>query len=121
MTETHTAETHAVAIPLPASRTELLARRKVKSAPALNDEVERIFAELLYENADYNRLVASTGRDDSVEGSVDIDQIEAARIMRDYARENHLTIVSNQSLTKLRHALRVVLGRYELKPNQRAA
>jgi hypothetical protein len=100
---------------LPATVADLLAMRRAKSAPALHDEVERIFL-VLYQEPAFRRLqVAEDGfPEDAVEGSVSIDRMESARLIRNWARENEMPFVAEQKLVAIVRSVGVVRRRFDL-------
>jgi hypothetical protein len=100
-------------IPLPT-----ILERKIKFGPTLNDHVERIHVALYAKSDEYRKFLSAVYDDDAVEGSLRADNLELARLIRDYAAENGMTEVvkkpdggqrTKESIVK---ALNVVLRRY---------
>ena len=79
----------------------------------LNDHVDAIHVQL-WDDESYRAYLSGLDRATSVEGSLDIDDIYAAKMVRAYARENGVPYVAMQNLSKLVKALRVVKRRYSI-------
>jgi hypothetical protein len=85
---------------------------------SLNDLVEAIHIELI-ENDKYRAFIAASNDAEAVEGSVLADDISAALMIRDKAKELKIDEVSVTDLATIRTALNVVLRRYDMSRNQR--
>jgi hypothetical protein len=102
---------------LPATLTELIAQRKQPIVRSLNDDVERIHLalwdhEVLSDN--YRALLLPIWRPQCVEGSFPMDDSEAARLIRDYAKDHRMSIAARSNLQSIVHSLNVVKRRYRL-------
>ena len=105
---------------LPATRDELLARKTMKRGPTLNDDVDRIHV-ILWDNPDYRRFHDAVFDADAVEGSLTADNFEAARIIREYARQHdEVSYIGRKNLTTLVKSMNVVLRRYHMSRQERA-
>jgi hypothetical protein len=89
-----------------------------KTRATIIDDVEPIVV-ALWDNEQFKTLVRAMFDSDSVEGSTEADDQEAARMIRDYAKAHHHAVVANHNLKTLIHALRRVLRRYGLDRKQR--
>ena len=106
-------------VPLPVTREEMVARKTLKAQPTLNDYVDSIHVQLWEEEA-YRLLLDATSDEDAVEGSTAIDNVEAAKMIRDYAKENNITYVAVKKLATIVKSLNVVLRRYQMTRKQRS-
>lgn len=106
-------------LPLPATREDLAARRKVYHEPTLNDRVNAIH-EVLWENSQYRGFLDAVYDEDAVEGSLTLDSGEAAGMIRDYAREHSDTYVASKKKATIVKSLNVVLKRYGIGRKERA-
>jgi hypothetical protein len=105
-------------VPLPTSRGKLVVLRKLKAKlKPLNDQVEEVF-ELLIENDTFNRYLQAVYDEQAVEGSLAADNIGAAIMIRDKARELGLPLADEKWAT-ISKALGVVLRRYGLSRKER--
>lgn len=105
---------------LPATTTDLLAQRKQDPHRTLNDHVEAIHVQL-YENAEYQRFLDAVYDEDAVEGSLAADNLQAAQMIRNKAREaGHDPYVAEKKLATISKALGVVLRRYGMSRKERA-
>jgi hypothetical protein len=103
--------------PLPANLSDLINQRKRPIERSLNDEVEQIHL-ALWDNDEYSEryrsLLLAIWRSQAVEGSFPMDDSEAARVIRDYAKDNHRTMVARSNLQSILYSLNVVRRRYRL-------
>jgi len=99
------------ASPLPTTRSALEASRVLKRRPTILDLIEPIVI-ALWEDENFTKLVDAVVDSDSVEGSTDADDQEAARMIREYAKSNRHPEVAKRNLKTLTHALRLVLKRF---------
>jgi hypothetical protein len=85
---------------------------------SLNDLVEVIHIELI-DNDKYIAFITALNDAEAVEGSVLADDISAALMIRDKAKELKIDEVGVADLATIRTALNVVLRRYDMSRNQR--
>lgn len=104
--------------PLPATREDLLARRKFMQKPTLNDEVDRIHFDLWVDEK-YQALLEGVYDEQCVEGSLSADNLMAAMMIRDYALSKGNDYVAREKLATIGKALNVVLRRYGISRNER--
>lgn len=117
-------------VPLPATLEDMLARRKIAASRTLNSYVDEIHQKLWMDYSDspdapgfkYRKLLDAVYDEQAVEGSLSIDNAEAARMIRDFARHKSHTIdyIANQKLASLVKALNIVLKRYKMTRKERA-
>jgi len=103
---------------LPATREDFLAARQIKAERTLNDYIEDLYLELA-ENDNFKRLIWAVWDEQALEGSLAADNIMAAEMIRDRARENSHPYVSNEKLATISKSLGVVQRRYGLSRKQR--
>ena len=109
------------AIPLPATREDLLARKTMRNM-TLNDYVDQIHV-ALWGNDDYpeyQKFLDAVYDEDAVEGSLSIDNAKAAEIIRTYAVNRKINYVAEKKLSPIVKALNVVLRRYHMTRKERA-
>jgi hypothetical protein len=97
---------------LPANVQDLLARRKVKNNRTLNDEVETIYL-MLYDDPKFLSFNEAVYDELAIEGSVFIDGVKAAEMIRDKAVEVGNQMVINAKLAAIVRAVGVVQRRYD--------
>lgn len=98
--------------PLPRTTRELVAQRRLKSHRTINDEVEPIYL-ALYEDEVFHSFLFAVYDEQAIEGSLAADNIEAARMIRDYARKQDKNgILSKSKLATIVKAMGVVQRRY---------
>lgn len=102
----------------PVTVADLLAHRKSMQARSLNDDVDDIFLRL-WENPKFRELFAAIHPAQTVEGSFSADDVIAAEMIREYAKEHHFAIASTAKLAAIIFSLHVVCRRYEQSRNQR--
>jgi hypothetical protein len=121
-------ENHLPAIPLPATLEDMLARRKGASSRTLNSYVDEIHKGLWSDYSDkpealgkrYRMLLDAVYDEQAVEGSLSIDNAEAARIIRNQAAKAGFDYVAAQKLAPIVKALNIVLKRYKMTRKERA-
>ena len=101
----------AVGVALPNTVQDLINARKTKSKMTLNDQIESIHMSL-WENPVYKKFLDAVYSEQAVEGDLFVDDIEAARMIRAYAKEKGVTYVREQKLATIRKSLLVVLRRF---------
>ena len=84
----------------------------------LNDEVDLIHVQL-WADEKYRKYLSGIDEASTVEGSFYIDDIEAAKMIREYARCRG-SWVSLQNIASIVKALRVVKRRYSISRKERA-
>ena len=104
--------------PLPKTREELTAARKVAPIRSLNDAIDDLVVEL-WGDPDYQKLIEATYDEQAVEGSLAADNILAAKMLRDVAISKGLTLISRQKLATISKAHGVVLRRYAASRKER--
>lgn len=105
----------ASVIPLPTTVRDL-----VRSKPAtrtLHDMVEELYLRL-YDNSRFHALNEAVYRSQAVEGSIDADDHEAARMTRELANEIN-SPVKNEKLATIVKSLRFVARRYNQSRKER--
>ena len=105
--------------PLPITKEELEAHRKVFHQPTLNDVVHEYHI-ALWDNDLYRRYLEAVYDVAAVEGSLALDNGEAARMIRDLAKSKDDERLSSQKLAVIVFALNVVLRRYGISRKERA-
>jgi hypothetical protein len=93
--------------------------RKIKSMPSLNDHVEDLHRMLWDDSAEYRAYLEAVWDSDAVEGALAIDNVFAAEMIRDQAREIPGNIVGNKKLDTIVKSLGVILRRYENSRKER--
>ena len=86
----------------------------------LNDRVEEIHRALV-EDENYLRLLYAVHDKQAIEGSLAVDNMMAARMIRDKAKGAGDLDVAHEKLTTIVKALNVVLRRYNISRKQRRA
>jgi hypothetical protein len=94
--------------------------RFLKSQRTINDNVEDVHRTLVNgdQNEVYLRYLFAVYDEQAVEGSLAADNIEAARMIRDYARQ-HDGELGREKLATIAKALGVVLRRYHSSRQER--
>lgn len=103
---------------LPATMEDLLAQRRLKQQRTINDLVEDIMVKL-WDDKQFQKWLDAVDDSRAVEGALDIDDTEVARMIREAARHAGNDEVGHKNLAEIRHATRVVLRRYGQARNQR--
>lgn len=102
---------------LPATRADLI--RKSASKQNLNDMVETIVL-TLWNDDTFQSYIEPVWNEQSVEGTLYADDIQAAGMIRDQAKKDNNPAVANQKLAVLAKVLtNVVLRRYGISRNER--
>ncbi len=114
----HTEVGKVQATPLPVTREDLLAHRKVLKIPTLNDSVEVVVLRI-WEDPQYQRLVKAVTNSEAVEGSLSDDDVAAAGYLREFAKANGVDDVGKANTKAIRTAMGVVLRRYGQSREQR--
>lgn len=96
---------------LPTTVAELATLRKSTRTRNLNDEVDDINTRL-WETPDYRRWFEALWASDTIEGSFHDDDHEAARMIREYAKENHFPIAASAKIASIMRSLGVVHRRF---------
>jgi hypothetical protein len=127
-------------IPLPKTRQEMMAHRKRSLSYTLNDRIEAIHLRLIPEEgtvvppaddeeaarlAEYQNqyflYLDAVYDEQAVEGKIAADNQEAARIIREVAKDmGDDPYVASQKLVTIVRSLGVVLRRYGMSRNERA-
>jgi hypothetical protein len=94
-------------------------QRFIKAERTLNDLVEDLHRVLVDENAKYREYLRAVYDAHAVEGSLAADNVLAAMILRDKAKEVGSTEVAIEKLAIINAALGVVLRRYHASRKQR--
>jgi hypothetical protein len=97
--------------PLPTRTEDLLAQRKLKAKRTINDHVEDVIVNL-WEDKTFMKLLDGVYDSMTVEGSMDVDDVMAANMIRQEAKKNNKDELANQKLDAIVRAMRVVLRRY---------
>jgi len=103
---------------LPKTTADLLASRKTKSDRTLNDHVNDVHV-ILWENRDYRAALDAVHDSDAIEGSLSIDNMLAANMIREHARKNGNPFIKDKKLDTLVKSLNIVLRRYGISRKQR--
>lgn len=110
------------AISLPPSVEGLMACRKIPPKTTLNDNVERIVLNL-WEDVTFQKLIDATYHEQTVEGSIIADDLEAARMIRGFSTQEEnaaeFKYVASQKLDTIRKSMNVVLRRYHMSRKER--
>jgi hypothetical protein len=93
--------------------------RHIKAERTLNDLVEDIHRILVNDDAKYRAYLRATYDAHAVEGSLAADNVLAAIIIREKAKEIGSTEVATEKLAIINLALGVVLRRYHASRKQR--
>jgi hypothetical protein len=93
--------------------------RHTKVERTLNDLIEDIHRVLVNEDPQYRAYLRAVYDAHAVEGSLAADNILAAMIIRNRAKEIGVTEVANEKLAIINLALGVVLRRYHASRKQR--
>jgi len=95
--------------------------RYLKQKRTLNDHVEDVHRALLQgdQSDKYVAFLWAVSDGQAVEGSLAADNVEAARMIREYAKENGKVELMNEKLGPIVLALGVVLRRYHQSRKER--
>lgn len=97
------------AYPLPAKRTEFIELRQSAKGFTLSDIVEGIHLSL-YDKPEYRALLDAVSKEQSVEGTPQIDNVMAAQMIREAGISN--PVIAGATLHAINKALNVVMRRY---------
>jgi hypothetical protein len=106
-------------VPLPATVEDLLAQRRPMIGRTLNDYVEDLHVKA-WANPAYQAVLEAVYDEDAVEGSLAADNLMAAQMLREIAREHDVPQVANRKLATIVKALNVVLKRFRMSRQLRA-
>jgi hypothetical protein len=106
--------------PLPATVDDLLSLRKSNRLRSLNDDVDDIHLRL-WEVDKYREYLTQIWREDTVEGSFIADDISAATMIRDYAKEHTYPLASRAKLHSIVRSLHIVCRRFGISRKERQA
>lgn len=102
--------------------TQMLAMRTMKKKRTLNDLVEDIHLKLLDDEekaATYDAFLDAVHDEEAIEGTTRDDDHEAARMIRDKAKELKVHEVSSLKIATIRHVLNIVMRRYSISRKER--
>jgi hypothetical protein len=105
--------------PLPITKEELEAHLKVFHEPTLNDVVHTYHV-AMWDDPVYRRFLEAVYDEDAVEGSLTLDNGEAARMIRERAKAADDQRLGSKKLATISKALNVVLRRYGIGRKERA-
>ena len=105
--------------PLPVTVQDLEARRKVFHQPTLNDRVDAIHVRL-WDNEQYRRFLDAVYDEDAVEGSLSADNLFAAMMIRDHAKNHDDPYVASKKAATIAKSLNVICRRYGIGRRERA-
>jgi hypothetical protein len=108
-----------MALPLPQNRASLIAQRKTPLERTLNDRVEQYHLNL-WDDKQYRRFLDATSDEDTAEGSLAADNLEAANMIRMAALNANDDYVGTKKKATLVKSLNVVLRRYRISRQERA-
>jgi hypothetical protein len=108
-----------MSLPLPTSRAALIAQRKTPIERTLNDRVEQYHLDL-WDDKQYRRFLDATSDEDTAEGSLAADNLEAANMIRMAALNTKDEILGEKKKATIVKALNVVLRRYRISRQERA-
>lgn len=97
---------------LPRTTEGHLAHRKLKEQPSLHDIVEKVHITLVGDEK-YLAFLNAVYDEQAIEGSLEADDHEAARMIRDKAQKLGISELSREKLATIRKSLGVVLRRYD--------
>jgi hypothetical protein len=105
-------------LPLPATREQMVAQRKVQVEPNLNDLVDMVHL-VLYDDAEYKRLLHAVHHSQAVTGRLAFDDYKLAERVMDQAKEMDLVGITSENFGTIHSSLQVVLRRYGLSRSER--
>lgn len=103
---------------LPATTEAFLAHRKMKERRTINDRVEDAHLKLI-NNETYRALLFAIFDEQAIEASMEIDDVLAAKMIRDQAADLHDEELAAEKLATIVKSLRVVLRRYGFSRKER--
>jgi hypothetical protein len=104
--------------PLPATREALIAQRKTLTTKVLNDYVDEVYL-ILWDDPEFRRFLEAVYNEEAIEGSTKADDLEAARMIREYAKANNIPMLPSKKLETIAKALNVVTRRYRTSRKER--
>lgn len=104
--------------PLPATRDDLIAQRRTQSTKVLNDYVDEVYL-ILWDDPEFRKYLEAVYNEEAVEGSTKADDLEAARVIREYAKANSIPMLPSKKLETIAKALNVVTRRYRTSRKER--
>lgn len=107
--------------PLPATRTDLLAQRKLKVKRSINDLVEDVFVKLWDEDENFQKLLDAIYDSQAVSGDMNDDDVLAALAILDRAKADKNESVASEKIHTIKLAMRVCLRRYRIGRHERYA
>lgn len=87
--------------------------------PNLNDYVERVHL-ILIKDGSYLAYLEAIYDEDAIEGSLAADNLEAARLIRNYARSKAIPQIANRKLATIVKALNIVLRKHGTSRKERS-
>jgi hypothetical protein len=106
-------------VQLPGNAVDFAAQYKLKRATTLLDAVESC-VRVLMDNAQFRAFVNEVNDEDAIEGSLHYDDVAAAQMIRDYAKDNGAPAsVANAKMKTLVHAMNAALRRFGASRKQR--
>lgn len=84
----------------------------LKAQTKLIDEVESVMLSL-FENEEFRALLTATNDEAAVEGSTDIDDVMASKMIRDQAAKIGNALVAMQNLNIIKKKFRAATRRYD--------
>ena len=103
--------------PLPAKIDEWT--RHLKRVRTLNDYVEDVHRVLWDANEDYRNYLEAVYDEDAVEGSLSVDDVFAAMMIRDKAKTLEGSPVADKNISTIKRSLNIVLRRYHADRKRR--
>jgi hypothetical protein len=97
---------------------DLVAQRKTMAGRTLNDDVDDIHLRL-WEDPNYRRYFDALWASDTIEGSFIADDIGAAVMIREYAKNNQFPFAARAKLHSIVRSLHVVCRRYAMSRRDR--
>jgi hypothetical protein len=97
--------------PLPTNMDEALAHRRVETRLTINDQVDQIYRQICFQK-EYQRLIFGIYDEQATDGRLEWDDYKAAVFIKNYAKDNGMPEVANESLTVIDRAHQTVLRRW---------
>lgn len=107
-----------LSVPLTRNKEVLKQNRKKVLLPSLNDAVDTIHETLLDDEA-YIRLLEPVYNPEAVNGSLIVDDVMAAQMIKAYASEHGHEVVRRNNLTAIMRAMHTVWRRWNLDRKSR--
>lgn len=109
---------HVIRAPMPSTTIELLALRRMKAKPTINDQVESLFL-ALYERPEFQRYSDAIYDEQAITGNLALEDGKLAEMIVELAKERGIIEVMNAKLWLVVKVIRVVLRRYGLSRLER--